>query len=62
MIRTRFRNRTVFIVSRRLDHIIDAERIMVMNEGRLTEFGHPYKLLVQKDDDRTITNINGNFA
>ena len=26
------------------------------------EYAHPYKLLIQKQEDKTITNINGIFA
>jgi ATP-binding cassette subfamily C (CFTR/MRP) protein 4 len=47
---------TVLIIAHRLATIIDADRIMVMSAGRAGEFDHPYKLLVKKLGDDTITN------
>ena len=62
IVRQRMKNRTVMILTRNLDSIIDVDRVMVVDQGRVVEFAHPYKLLVQKEDDKTITNINGQFA
>ena len=61
-LRERFKNCTVFIVAHRLATIIDADRIMVLKEGQMQEFSHPYKLLVEQEGDKTITNIRGHFA
>ena len=33
-----------------------------MKDGQMVEFNHPFKLLINEDDDQTITNINGHFA
>ena len=61
-LRERFKNCTVFIVAHRLATIIDADRILVLKEGQLQEYSHPYKLLVEQEGDKTITNMRGQFA
>lgn len=40
-------------VAHRLNTIMDSDRVMVMDTGRLVEFDHPYKLL---------TNPEGHFT
>lgn len=42
--------------------MIDADRILVMNDGEAEEFDHPYKLLVNEVGDESITNEDGYFA
>ena len=49
-------------MAHRLATIIDADRILVMKDGEMVEFNHPFKLLVQELNDETITNISGHFA
>jgi len=49
-------------VAHRLATIIDADRILVLKEGHLQEYSHPYKLFVEQEGDQTITNIKGQFA
>nr|UCL51441.1 ABCC4 [Heliothis virescens] len=44
-IRTRFADCTVLTVAHRLNTIMDSDRVMVMDSGRLVEFDHPYRLL-----------------
>ncbi|XP_023934404.2 ATP-binding cassette sub-family C member 4 isoform X1 [Bicyclus anynana] len=44
-IRKRFADCTVITVAHRLNTIMDSDRVMVMDAGRLVEFDHPYKLL-----------------
>lgn len=46
-----FNNSTVLIIAHRLATVIDADRILVMNNGELEEYDHPYKLLVENDGD-----------
>lgn len=41
-----FANSTVLIIAHRLATVIDADRILVMQNGEGEEFDHPYKLLV----------------
>ncbi|XP_037871800.1 ATP-binding cassette subfamily C member 4 isoform X1 [Bombyx mori] len=48
-IRTRFADCTVLTVAHRLNTIMDSDRVMVMDAGRLVEFDHPYKLLSNPD-------------
>ena len=33
-----------------------------MKDGELVEFNHPLKLLINEEDDETITNTSGHFA
>ncbi|XP_063833055.1 ATP-binding cassette subfamily C member 4 [Ostrinia nubilalis] len=44
-IRTRFADCTVLTVAHRLNTIMDSDRVMVMDAGRLVEFDHPHNLL-----------------
>jgi ATP-binding cassette subfamily C (CFTR/MRP) protein 4 len=44
-IRELFKDNTVLIIAHRLATVIDADRILVMNEGRALEFDYPFKLL-----------------
>ncbi|XP_039765386.1 multidrug resistance-associated protein 4 isoform X2 [Pararge aegeria] len=44
-IRRRFADCTVITVAHRLNTIMDSDRVMVMDSGRLVEFDHPYRLL-----------------
>ncbi|CAK1599802.1 unnamed protein product [Parnassius mnemosyne] len=44
-IRKKFADCTVLTVAHRLNTIMDSDRVMVMDAGRLVEFDHPYHLL-----------------
>lgn len=55
-LRSSFKDSTVLIIAHRLNTVIDADRILVMSEGKCEEFGHPYKLLVNNDGDDSITS------
>jgi ATP-binding cassette, subfamily C (CFTR/MRP), member 4 len=50
-LRESFKDSTVLIIAHRLATVIDADRILVMNNGEGEEFDHPYKLLVNDTDD-----------
>lgn len=52
-IREVFQDSTVFIIAHRLDSIIDCDRILVFDDGRLVEDGSPSQL---------ISNRDGNFS
>lgn len=45
MIRKRFKSCTVLTVAHRLHTVMDSDRIIVMDEGKIVEFDHPYNLL-----------------
>lgn len=48
MIRTLFADKTVITIAHRLDTIMDSDRILVMDKGRIAEFEKPLKLLENK--------------
>ncbi|XP_076757864.1 ATP-binding cassette sub-family C member 4 isoform X2 [Xylocopa sonorina] len=47
-IRTTFANCTVITIAHRLNTIIDSDRVIVMDNGTIVEFGCPYELLRDK--------------
>lgn len=48
-------------IAHRISTVIDADRILVMEKGRVAEYDHPFKLLTLKDTDTEITS-DGHFA
>ncbi|KAF7274137.1 hypothetical protein GWI33_013181 [Rhynchophorus ferrugineus] len=46
-IRRKFVDCTVLTIAHRLNTIMDSDKVIVMDAGRITEFGEPYKLLEQ---------------
>lgn len=55
-LRDKFVDCTVLVIAHRLATIIDSDRILVMGDGSAKEFDHPYRLLVERVGDTTITN------
>ncbi|XP_053661392.1 ATP-binding cassette sub-family C member 4 [Anopheles marshallii] len=44
-IRTKFAHCTVLTIAHRLHTVMDSDRVLVMDTGRVVEFGHPHELL-----------------
>ncbi|XP_058461288.1 probable multidrug resistance-associated protein lethal(2)03659 [Malaya genurostris] len=44
-IRTKFAECTVLTIAHRLHTVMDSDRVLVMDAGRVVEFGHPHKLM-----------------
>lgn len=49
LIRTAFTSCTIIAVVHRLHTIIDFDKVFVMNEGRIAEFGSPDELLSRQN-------------
>lgn len=45
VIRTKFKNITVISIAHRVDTIIDYDRVLVLDEGRVVEFDRPSTLM-----------------
>ncbi|XP_028034923.1 probable multidrug resistance-associated protein lethal(2)03659 [Bombyx mandarina] len=52
-IRTKFSNATVLTIAHRLNTVMDYDRVIVMDKGRIVESGHPHELLTQSGPDQT---------
>ena len=48
-IRSEFKNCTVLTIAHRINTIMDNNRVMVMDQGKLVEFDTPYNLLERED-------------
>jgi ABC-type multidrug transport system fused ATPase/permease subunit len=49
VLRTEFADRTVVTIAHRLDTIIDSDRVLIMDQGRVAEFAPPHELLASPD-------------
>jgi ATP-binding cassette subfamily C (CFTR/MRP) protein 1 len=45
LLRSKFASHTVIVVAHKLETILDFDKVVVMNQGQLVEYGEPYKLL-----------------
>ncbi|XP_072948487.1 probable multidrug resistance-associated protein lethal(2)03659 [Epargyreus clarus] len=52
-IRTKFADSTVLTIAHRLNTVMDYDRVIVMDKGRVVESGHPYELLTQSTQQKT---------
>ncbi|KAF2020289.1 ABC transporter [Aaosphaeria arxii CBS 175.79] len=48
LLRSTFASHTIIAVAHKLDTILDFDKVVVMNQGSLVEYGKPYKLLEQE--------------
>ena len=60
-IRKKFAECTVVTIAHRLDTIIDSDLVVVMEQGKCVESGHPFSLLAEHEEDNAITS-EGHFA
>ena len=61
-LRESFGKATVLIIAHRLNTVIDADRMLVMDKGGCAEYDHPYRLLVENEGDSSITKKDGYFV
>ncbi|KAF2439489.1 hypothetical protein P171DRAFT_490190 [Karstenula rhodostoma CBS 690.94] len=45
LLRSKFTAHTIIAVAHKLDTVLDFDKVIVMNQGQLVEYGEPYKLL-----------------
>lgn len=45
LLRQKFASQTILAVAHKLDTILDFDKVVVMNHGKLVEYGEPYQLL-----------------
>ncbi|CDW76184.1 multidrug resistance-associated protein 4 isoform x3 [Stylonychia lemnae] len=58
-----FKKQTILMIAHRLETAVGfCDKVMVLDQGQLVEFDHPFRLLVKKGEDVEITNTNGTFA
>ncbi|XP_071056450.1 probable multidrug resistance-associated protein lethal(2)03659 [Onthophagus taurus] len=65
-IKNNFKSCTILSIAHRLNTIVDSNRVLVMDDGKLVEFDHPYLLLQKKNgyfkrmvEDTGINNASG---
>ncbi|KAG0358934.1 ATP-binding cassette bilirubin transporter bpt1, partial [Gamsiella multidivaricata] len=44
----KFRERTILTIAHRVDTVMDSDRFMALNQGRMVEFGTPAALLADQ--------------
>jgi ATP-binding cassette subfamily C (CFTR/MRP) protein 1 len=49
LLRQKFPSHTIIAVAHRLDTILDFDKVVVMSQGALVEYGEPHRLLEQQD-------------
>ena len=60
-IQRKFKDCTVVSIAHRLDSVMEAHRVVVMEKGRILETGSPMSLLVEDPSDARITR-DSHFA
>lgn len=62
MLRTRFQSTTLLTIAHRLDTIMDYDKIIVMGDGKLAEFGSPLELIERNGLFRELVDATGEGA
>ena len=62
MLRTRFQSTTLLTIAHRLDTIMDYDKIIVMADGKLAEFGSPVELIEENGLFRELVDATGEGA
>jgi ABC-type multidrug transport system fused ATPase/permease subunit len=55
VIRQHFADKTVLTITHRINTVVDSDRILVLNKGRIAEFDSPSNLL--KNEDSLFTKL-----
>jgi len=50
-----FDKKTVIMIAHRLDTAVIADKVLVMDEGKVVEYDSPFKLMAQNVSDEEIT-------
>lgn len=56
-IRTKFANCTILTIAHRLHTVMDCDKVLVMDAGRLIEYGEPYELLNELAGNKTFYSM-----
>ncbi|CAD8162932.1 unnamed protein product [Paramecium octaurelia] len=62
IIKDKFNDCTILTIAHRLNTIADYDRVLVLEDGKVLEQGHPYELLVQNPKISTYINSDSTFA
>ncbi|CAD8100101.1 unnamed protein product [Paramecium sonneborni] len=62
IIKDKFNDCTIFTIAHRLNTIADYDKVLVLEDGKVLEEGHPYELLVQNPKISTYINSDSAFA
>lgn len=58
-IREKFANCTVLTIAHRLHTVMDSDKVLVMDAGRVVEFGHPYELIQKSGAFKSLIDKTG---
>ncbi|CAD8177671.1 unnamed protein product [Paramecium octaurelia] len=62
IIKDKFNDCTIFTIAHRLNTIADYDKVLVLEDGKVLEEGHPYELLVQNPKVSTYINSDSAFS
>lgn len=56
-IREKFVNCTIMTIAHRLNTVMDSDKVLVMDAGRVVEYGSPYELLTNESESKMFFNM-----